>query len=132
MPLIKFIILILIPIESGGNSLAIGDNGEAVGALQIHTIFVDEVNRILWLQGRSERFSYEDRIIVSRSIEMADIYLTFWGKKAGISDFEKLPDDDMVILGRIFNGNPSRGHKSSSTLPYAEKVITQLAKIKNK
>ena len=40
--------------ESRGNSSAIGDNGKAVGVLQIHPIMVREANRILAMKDKSK------------------------------------------------------------------------------
>ena len=37
----------VIYVESRGNDSAVGDNGSAVGCLQIHPIMVREVNRLL-------------------------------------------------------------------------------------
>ena len=34
-------------VESGGDPNAVGDNSEALGILQIHRVYVDDVNRIL-------------------------------------------------------------------------------------
>ena len=34
-------------VESGGNANAVGDGGAAIGAFQIHKIYVDDVNRIM-------------------------------------------------------------------------------------
>ena len=36
----------LVQVESRGNSNAIGDNGKAIGCLQIHKGVVEDVNRI--------------------------------------------------------------------------------------
>jgi hypothetical protein len=70
------IITILILIESGGKAGAIGDDGRAVGVLQIHPVMVDEANRIL---GRRE-FTYQDRTDRDRSIQIAAVFLSYQAK----------------------------------------------------
>lgn len=69
---LKDIIDTLIRVESDGNQYAIGDNGRAVGCLQIWPIMVKECNRIL---GRNE-FTIKDRFSVSRSKFMATVFLS--------------------------------------------------------
>lgn len=91
-------------VESGGDPNAIGDNGEAVGAYQIHKIFVRDVNRIL---GRKE-YEYDDRLDRNKSRQMAEIYLRHYGGTA-------------EEMSRKFNGGP-QGHKKESTKKYWLKV----------
>lgn len=109
------IILALIVVESNGNNNAVGDNGNAVGCLQIHKVFVDDVNRIL---GRKE-FTYQDRKSKDKSIKMALVYLKYYGdvyqKKTG-----KKPTVDVLV--RIFNGGPE-GYKKQATKEYAGKFL---------
>ena len=63
----------LIQIESSGNKYAVGDNGKAVGILQIHPIMVKECNRLL---GREE-FTVFDRLHVDRSRMMCRVFLSY-------------------------------------------------------
>lgn len=80
--MIEIIIAILISIESGGNASAVGDNGKAVGILQIHPIMVREVNRI-----SGSHYIYKDRLNPERSKEMCRIFLNHqikrWEKRYG-------------------------------------------------
>ena len=62
----------LIQIESGGDYLAIGDGGKAVGILQIHPIMVKEVNRILG----KEIYELSDRVHPVKSIRMCRVFLS--------------------------------------------------------
>tara|TARA_R110002020_G_scaffold21429_2_gene72784 strand:+ start:5671 stop:6069 length:399 start_codon:yes stop_codon:yes gene_type:complete len=111
--LLLILMPILIQIESSGDPNAIGDNGEAVGSLQIHRIYVREVNRILG----ENRFTYADRNDTQKSVEMAKIHIGYWSPKNMEGTFlEKL-----VILGRIHNGGPN-GEKKDKTLGYGEKI----------
>ncbi len=59
-------------IESNGNSQAIGDNGKALGCLQIWSIMVAECNRIL----KRNEFSDKDRLSRSKSRQMATVFLS--------------------------------------------------------
>ena len=88
--LIAQIIAVLISIETGGHpnpDTAIGDNGAAIGVLQIHKIYVDEANRIeRRLNPDNPRtWSYEDRTNRLASIEMVEITLT-WHYLRGVTD----------------------------------------------
>ena len=47
------LITALIAVESSGNDMAIGDNGRALGPLQIHRGVVLDVNRITGSSSRS-------------------------------------------------------------------------------
>lgn len=69
------ILIILCNIESSGNTRAIGDNGKAVGILQIHPVMVEEINRICELKGSTRRYTTRDRLSRSKSLEMAAIFL---------------------------------------------------------
>ena len=58
-------------VESGGDADSVGDNGRAVGTMQIWKIYVDDVNRIL---GKNW-YSYGDRGNREKSREMVTVYL---------------------------------------------------------
>ena len=66
-------------VESGGESdpdNAVGDGGKAIGAYQLHEIYVRDANRILgWY-----RFRYEDRRNRAKSREMTSIVIQHYGK----------------------------------------------------
>jgi len=95
-------------VESKGDSNAIGDGGDAVGAYQIHKIFVRDVNRIL----SKEKYIYSDRADRDKSREMASIYLTHYG-----GTFEE--------MARKHNGGP-QGHKKEATKSYWLKVKARM------
>ena len=113
----KILLLVLIFIESSGNDKAV--NGEAAGCLQITPILVKDVNRIA-----GTNFTLEDRFDRQKSIEMAQIYLTYYGKvytkKTG-----KEPDDE--VYARMWNGGPN-GWKKESTRDFWQKVKAELEK----
>ena len=69
------LIICLIAIESGGQNIS-GDNGAAAGILQIHKIFVDDVNRILG----KDKYTYDDRWNEAKSREMVTIWFRHYSK----------------------------------------------------
>ena len=108
----------LIHVESKGDTFAVGDNGRAIGVLQIHPIMVREVNRILEKKGIQRSYTYNDRYDYDKSIEMFLIWKDYYHK---YSTYEK--------IARCWNGGP-RGHTKYCTKRYWYKVsyfIDQLA-----
>ncbi len=110
---------LLIVIESGSNVSAIGDNGRAVGILQIHPVVIADVNRILG----KPKYTLSDRRNRAKSEEICRIYLLHHGR--GVISREMSLTDRLVALGRIWNGGPE-GNKKTSTLRYAEKIRKQI------
>jgi len=99
----------IIMVESGNNDMAIGDNGKAIGALQIHRAVVIDANRI---SGRAYRW---DRMTNrTEALQVAEIYLRHYGRSK--SDEQ---------LARIWNGGPN-GNAKSATLQYWNKVKKHL------
>lgn len=82
--------------ESGCKSDAIGDNGKAVGILQLHKVYVDDANRIVGYN----KYSYNDRYDVRKSEEMTRIVLTHYGKHYERKTGKRCTDE---ILARIHN-----------------------------
>lgn len=106
----------VIYVESRGNDSAVGDNGKAVGCLQMHPIMVREVNRILAKYDIPTTYTLEDRYSRDKSIEMFNI----------ISEEYYCCEDytftDYVeIVARRWNGGP-RGDKKRSTIKYWNNV----------
>ena len=123
-------------VESGGDANAVGDNGKAVGAYQIHKIYVDDVNRILQEDHLykheispeiSPVFTYGDRLDKAKSRQMTRIYLRHYGKSS-----YHYGNGDMYYYGvvaRIHNGGP-KGHLKESTKPYWQKVKARMEESK--
>jgi len=108
----------LIHTESRGDTFAVGDNGRAVGILQIHPIMVREVNRILEKKGIQRSYTYNDRYNYDKSIEMFLIWHEYYHKYAS---YER--------IARCWNGGP-RGDTMYCTKSYWYKVsyyMNQLA-----
>jgi len=112
----------LIKVESNGNDNAIGDDGEAVGCLQLHKIYIDDVNRIY--NTGTNLFDYKDAYNRTKSIRITGAYLKYWGQH-----FEKINNKKCSLedLARIHNGGPE-GYKKPETVKYWEKVQVFLKK----
>ena len=98
-------------VESKGEVHAIGDNGKAVGILQIHKEVVDDVNRVY---GTS--YTYDDRKSIEKSREICRKYLLLHGGRNATDE----------KYARIWNGGPG-GHRKRSTRKYWVKVRRRLA-----
>lgn len=105
----------LILVESGGDPSAIGDNGRAVGILQITEACVMDVN---WIYRTNYRWP-KDCLDPAVSEMICMRYLIHY---AGWTATDEK-------LARIWNGGPN-GHKKASTLQYWKKVNQQLEKSK--
>ena len=73
--MIPWFFSLLITLESGGDCSAIGDNGRAVGCLQIHEIYVHDVNRIYKTKYRWPEDCYD----LGKSIDISREYLEHYG-----------------------------------------------------
>lgn len=103
------LIAAIVAVESGGRADAVGDGGEAVGAMQIHPGLVRDVNRIA---GTS--YTLSDRLDAGKSAEMFLIYVKHYA-----ADF------DAEKWARMWNGGP-KGPSKRATLGYWHKVRKQL------
>jgi hypothetical protein len=97
-------------VETGGKRGAvIGDNGRALGPLQIHRSYWQDAR----VGGR-----YEDCADLAYSIKVASAYLRRYAPQAWAKG-------DTTTLARIHNGGP-RGNTKPQTIQYAEKVKRNL------
>ena len=99
----------LISVESSGNDLAIGDQGRAIGCLQIHKAVVLDVNRIT---GSHYKHSEMTNRVAARAV--CETYLKAYGKGATTEQ-----------LARRWNGGPT-GDRKSATEAYWSKVKKHL------
>ena len=77
-------IAILLHVEPGYGS---NDHVQAAGDLQEHTCMVREVNRLIAVNHIPHlKFTYHDRLDRQKSLEMAQIYLTWAAKHYRITD----------------------------------------------
>ena len=103
----------IIHVESSNNDSAYHKGEDAVGCLQIRQCMVDDVNRILRRQKSTKRYSYHDRWLRYKSIEMFDVYC----KHYGLTTSEE--------IARCWNGGP-QGMQNEITAGYWKKVKNQL------
>lgn len=100
---LNIITAVLMDVESDNNPNAIGDDGKAVGILQIHEICVDDVNRILKSKGVAKKYTYDDRYDVTKSTVICANYLMYYRDKyLDYVPFTVM--DDYEICARLWNG----------------------------
>ena len=99
----------IIHVESSNNDSAYHPGENAVGCLQIRQCMVNDVNRILKFQRSTKRYTYNDRWVRYKSIEMFEIYCTHY----------KLTTSEEIA--RCWNGGP-RGMNNPLTATYWRKV----------
>jgi hypothetical protein len=105
-------------VESSGNNLAVGDKGKAVGALQIHPVMVEDINRILKLKKSTKTYTLEDRKDRAKSIQMASIFFQHYVKD--LRDYE--------TMARAWNGGPGWRKNKTTTNRYWSKVSAEMRK----
>ena len=101
-------------VESNYNDSAYHAGEDVVGCLQIRKCMVDDINRILKRKKLFKRFTYDDRWLRHKSIEMFNIYCNHYGL---ISAEE---------IARCWNGGP-QGMNNTLTAGYWRKVQKGLA-----
>ena len=99
----------LIIVESSGTDLAIGDQGRAIGCLQIHKAVVVDVNRIT-----GSHYRHQDMTNRAAARAVCQAYLTHYGRGATTEQ-----------LARRWNGGPT-GDRKTATLGYWRKVQKHL------
>ena len=127
-------------VESGGDSNAVGDKKfirytfegfkiyeyQAVGAYQIHKIYVDDLNRISKAE-HTDKYSspiireYYHRQSKPCSRAMVRDYLRYYATEKRLGHVPTLED-----MARIHNGGP-QGYKKESTKSYWKKVKKRLS-----
>lgn len=113
----------LIIVESNGDEKAVGDNGHAIGILQLHKEYVDDVNRIYSTNYRWP----EDAISKQRSGGICRYYLFHYGRHYEATTGNKVTYE---ILAKIHNGGPN-GWMKLSTQKYWEKVERVMKSLEN-
>lgn len=99
----------MIIVESSGDANAIGDDGDALGCLQIHRKYWADGTRFLGVS-----WPYSDARDPIKARKVVRAYLLHYGRGASIES-----------LGRIHNGGPN-GHKKASTRVYWNRVRTEI------
>jgi len=109
MVTISNLISALIIVESSGNDMAVGDNGRAIGPLQIHKAVVLDVNRIT-----GSHYQWQQMTNRAQARAVCEAYLKHYGRGASTEQ-----------LARRWNGGPS-GDKKQATEAYWNKVRKHL------
>ncbi|MFZ9881722.1 MAG: hypothetical protein ACO3QC_10020 [Phycisphaerales bacterium] len=97
-------------VESGGDDRAVGDDGKAIGAYQIWSVYHQDATE--WCKALAGPWAdcygrvHAERIVVA-----------YWHRYCR----QALRDGDLEVLARVHNGGP-RGHKKQATLGYWTKV----------
>jgi hypothetical protein len=99
------LITALIAVESSGNDMAIGDQGRAIGCLQIHRAVVLDVNRIT-----GSHYRHQDMTNRVQARAVCEAYLKHYGR--GKTTEEQ---------ARIWNGGPT-GDRKTATLSYWRRI----------
>ena len=106
----------IIQVESSGNDDAIGDNGKAIGCLQIWQPY--------WFDA-TERSNiggvYRDCFKRDYAVRVFDAYMKRYAREAW-TDPKQF---DAEKVARIHNGGP-KGYKKTATKKYWKKVLTTL------
>jgi hypothetical protein len=106
------LITALMIVESSGNDMAIGDNGRALGPLQIHRGVVLDVNRIT-----GSNYRWESMTNRAQARAVCEAYLKYWGKGCTTEQ-----------LARKWNGGGPSGDKKKATEAYWLRVKKHLPK----
>ena len=104
-------------VESHGNTRAVGDNGRALGCLQIWSSVVVDVNRIA-----GTNYRHVDAFDRAKARKIARIYLNHYASPKRLGRTACSQD-----YARIWNGGPT-GHKKAATLGYWAKVQKELSR----
>ncbi len=109
-------------VESKGDTNAVGDNGRAVGAYQIHHCFVEDASyarKYDW-----HNFTDKDRLNKKECREMIRCYMSLYASYGRLGREPTFED-----IARIFNGGPD-GWKKKSTKAYWLKVKKRMEYLK--
>jgi hypothetical protein len=109
MTTISNLISALIIVESSGNDLAIGDQGRAIGCLQIHKAVVADVNKFT-----GSNYQWQQMTNRAQARAVCQAYLEHYGRGASTEQ-----------LARRWNGGPT-GDRKSATEAYWAKVKKHL------
>jgi hypothetical protein len=106
----------IIMVESNGNDEAVGDNGNAIGCLQIWKIYHTDAIERSGIGG-----SYKDCYNREYAIKVFDAYMRRYAREAW-TDPKQF---DAEKVARIHNGGP-KGYRKQATLKYWHKVLARL------
>ena len=100
----------LVQVESSGRDDAVGDSGNALGALQVWRVYwSDALEHAPAIGG-----AYED---VRTRVYAERVVVAYWLRYAAAA----VRDGDLQRLARVHNGGP-RGHRKQATVAYWQRV----------
>ena len=102
-------------VESAGDPSAIGDNGRALGVLQIWDVVVADVNR-----AKGTRYTHADALDPVKARAICRAYLSIYCTQKRLGRAPTMED-----AARIWNGGPN-GHRKAATVKYWQKVARAL------
>ena len=109
-PYLRPLLDALVQVESSGRDDAVGDNGNALGSLQIWRVYwSDALEHEPAIGG-----AYED---VRTRVYAERVVVAYWLRYAAAA----VRDGDMQRLARVHNGGP-RGHRKQATFAYWQRV----------
>lgn len=114
-PDLESIVKVLKEVESLNNSKAIGDNGRAFGILQIHKVYVDEVN-LRFGTDYTHKQMFQDEC----AVEVFNLYMQYASKKF-CKKYGKDPTEQDIV--RMHNGGLYRGYRIKATLKYYKRYL---------
>lgn len=103
----------MIMVESDGRDWIVGDNGRALGCLQIHEAVIDDVNRIY-----GTNYIHADALYPDRARLICILYLLHYAGSHATAE----------QCARIWNGGPN-GWAKESTISYWEKVQQRMEEV---
>eukprot|EP01138_Halocafeteria_seosinensis_P007939 gb/GECG01008111.1/.p1 GENE.gb/GECG01008111.1/~~gb/GECG01008111.1/.p1 ORF type:complete len:172 (+),score=14.22 gb/GECG01008111.1/:1-516(+) len=118
MPVTEELLNAMIQVESGGDENAIGDNGKAIGPLQIWEVYWRDAVEHSGIGG-----SYEDCKGPGSTAYSKRIVRAYMARYATESRLGRPPTAEDIA--RIHNGGPN-GHTHSATAGYWEKVKARM------
>ena len=111
-------------VESGGDPCAIGDNGRSLGAYQIMEAYYNDALQYNPRLGDGGR-TYTDIWGIGSEAYSEQVIASYMGRYATSERLGRQPTNEDIA--RIHNGGPN-GFRRDSTLPYWERVMTELAR----
>lgn len=109
------IIKTLKTLESLDNVKAIGDNGKAYGILQIHKIYVEEVNNRFGTD-----YSHRDMFEESCAEEVFYLYMEYASERF-CEKYGREPNEEEIV--RMHNGGLYRGYRIKATEDYYKRYL---------
>lgn len=98
----------LVRTESNGNAAAVGDNGKAIGILQIHETMVNDFNRIT-----GKNYKHIEMFDAQKAREVSNGVLNFYSKHIEKTTGRQATDKELAF---IWNGGASSWRRVKSPM----------------